>query len=104
MNKTVVLAIELGTTFSGYACSFKIEHMSNPLAITIYNWSAEERIRHSEIKVPSLMLLNPDQSFNCFGYQAQHTYSDLLDNDPEKAAEYYFVENFKMQLFNRVCM
>ncbi|CAG2215852.1 Heat shock 70 kDa protein 12B [Mytilus edulis] len=99
-SRLVVAAIDLGTTFSGYAFSFKSDFESNPLKISTNDWSAEG-VHSSEMKAPSILLLNPDQSFNCFGYRAQHTYSDLLDDDPDKAAKYYFVKNFKMQLHNR---
>ncbi|XP_071139912.1 heat shock 70 kDa protein 12A-like [Mytilus edulis] len=99
-SRLVVAAIDLGTTFSGYAFSFRSDFESNPLKISTNDWSAEG-VHSSEMKAPSILLLNPDQSFNCFGYRAQHTYSDLLDDDPDKAAKYYFVKNFKMQLHNR---
>ncbi|CAG2245377.1 unnamed protein product [Mytilus edulis] len=82
-NKLAVAALDLGTTYSGYAYSFRSDFESNPLKISTNDWSAEG-VHSSETKAPSLLLLNPDQSFNCFGYRAQNTYSELLDDDPKK--------------------
>lgn len=94
----VVVAIELGTFFSQYAYSFQSEFITNPLQFRSCYWPNDH---HS--KAPSVLLFNPDKSFNSFGYRAQRNYFNLLEHDPDKAATYYFVKNFKIQLFNKVC-
>ncbi|XP_052083861.1 heat shock 70 kDa protein 12A-like [Mytilus californianus] len=96
----VVTAIDLRTTFSGYAFSFRSEFKDNPLKISTNSWISEG-VFNDEMKAPSVLLLNPDQSFNSFGYRAQNNYKQLLLIDPEKAVKYYFVQDFKMQLHNR---
>lgn len=53
------------------------------------------------MKAPSVILLNKDQSFNSFGYRAQKIYEYLLD-EPEEASQYYFIQNFKMQLYDKM--
>lgn len=97
----VVTAIDLGTTFSGYAFSFRSEFQKDPLKISTNSWISEG-VFNDEMKAPSILLLNPDQSFNSFGYRAQNNYKQLLLVDPEKAVKYYYVQDFKMQLHNRV--
>lgn len=101
-DRLVVAAIDVGTTFSGYAFSMRSDFESNPLQIRTNDWSAEG-VHSSEMKAPSVLLLNPDLSFNSFGYRAQYTYSDLLEDDSDNAAKHFYVKNFKMQLHNRVC-
>ncbi|CAG2195702.1 unnamed protein product [Mytilus edulis] len=96
----VVTAIDLGTTFSGYAFSFRSEFQKDPLKISTNSWISEG-VFNDEMKAPSILLLNPDQSFNSFGYRAQNNYKQLLLVDPEKAVKYYYVQDFKMQLHNR---
>ncbi|XP_076081198.1 heat shock 70 kDa protein 12B-like [Mytilus galloprovincialis] len=99
-DRLVVAAIDVGTTFSGYAFSMRSDFESNPLQIRTNDWSAEG-VHSSEMKAPSVLLLNPDLSFNSFGYRAQYTYSDLLEDDSDNAAKHFYVKNFKMQLHNR---
>ncbi|XP_071139889.1 heat shock 70 kDa protein 12B-like [Mytilus edulis] len=96
----VVTAIDLGTTFSGYAFSFRSEFQKDPLKISTNSWISEG-VFNDEMKAPSILLLNPDQSFNSFGYRAQNNCKQLLLVDPEKAVKYYYVQDFKMQLHNR---
>ena len=99
-NWLVVTAIDLGTTFSGYAFSFRSDFETNPLKINTNDWSSEG-VHNAEMKAPSVLLLNPDQSFKSFGYRAQNDYTELLE-EPEEASSYYYVKIFKMQLHNRV--
>jgi len=58
-------------------------------------WGADQGL--STLKTPTCLLLNPDKSFNSFGYEAQDRYAEL---EEEEAREYYYFENFKMILHN----
>lgn len=61
-------AIDFGTTFSGYAFSFK----SSPDSIKMNkNWS--ESFGFQSYKTPTCVLTGPDHSFMSFGYEAEHT-------------------------------
>ena len=50
---------------------------------------------YSTLKTPTCLLLNPDKSFNSFGYEAQDKFAELEDYE---AQEYYYFERFKMIL------
>lgn len=100
-DRLTVVALDLGTTFSGYAFSHRSDFQINPMKILSNDWSAEG-VHNAELKAPSVLLLNPDQSFKAFGYRAQSEYGNLVEEEREVAAEYYYVKNFKMQLHNMV--
>lgn len=89
-----VVAIDFGTTFSGFAFAFnnkdgeKSVHMNK-------EWGTDQG--YSTMKTPTCLLLNPDKSFNSFGYEAQDRYADL---EEEEACQYFYFDSFKMILHN----
>lgn len=95
-DKLLVAAIDFGTTFSGYAFSFKGDYTNEPLKIsTNQNWTAGSRSLIS-LKAPTVVLLKPNKDFLAFGYDAEDRYSELaLD---EEHHEYYYFRRFKMIL------
>ena len=50
---------------------------------------------YSTLKTPTCLLLNPDKSFNSFGYEAQDRFAELEDKETQ---EYFYFEKFKMIL------
>lgn len=59
----------------------------------------------ASLKVPTALLLNPDTSFNSFGYNAEKTYADIAadgDDEGRSYKEYYFFHRFKKML-KEVC-
>ena len=96
-KKLIVAAIDFGTTYSGYAFSFKDDYKKDPTKISANNWVAGSRCLVS-MKAPSTILLDENKKFVAFGYEAEDQYSDLtLDGDHEK---YYYFRRFKMLLFS----
>ncbi|XP_062594009.1 heat shock 70 kDa protein 12B-like [Saccostrea cucullata] len=87
-HKILVAAIDIGTTYSGYAYSFK----DNWTKIKTSDWSNWNPMSH---KAPTALLLNPDRTFNSFGYEAEKNYIDLLESGDK---DYYFFQRFKMIL------
>lgn len=104
-TRPAVAAIDFGTTYSGFAFSLK------------YDWSKVRVIENSSgnclsMKVPTSLLLNPDQTFAAFGLLADTNYtqmaeqddsdSDSEDNGEKKPKEdyrkYYYFHRFKMLL------
>ncbi|WAR09736.1 HS12A-like protein [Mya arenaria] len=84
----VVAGIDFGTSYSGYAFSLKgsLDVIS----------TQKHGGRLPKDRVPTVILLNPDQTFNSFGYDAIETYSGLsVDVRPR----YFYFENFKMFLY-----
>ena len=93
-NTVLVVAIDFGTSGSGYAFSFRHEYKNNPLNISTYTWTG------SAYKTPSSILFHPDLTFNSFGEDAEERYKDLCDTGMHQ--EWYFLHGFKMQLFKAV--
>lgn len=92
-----VAAIDFGTTYSGYAFSAKDDFKKEPLKINANVWNAGARSLMSH-KAPTALLLNPDKSFNSFGYNAENTFSNLAEENDHHA--YYYFHRFKMVLHN----
>ena len=72
----LVCAIDLGTTYSGYAYAEKREYQYDPLNITVPNWFDPSPNTFSN-KIPTTLLLDKDQSFVAFGCEAENTYAEL---------------------------
>lgn len=68
-----LVAIDFGTTFSGFVFAFnnkvgeKSIHMNK-------EWGTNQGF--STMETPTCLLLNPNKSFNSFGYEAQDRYAD----------------------------
>ena len=83
----MVMAIDFGTTYSGYAYSFK----SSKEEIFTNYWEGVE------IKTPTVVLMNKDKALHSFGEKAKEHYRGLIKKTEHK--EWYYFENFKMKLF-----
>lgn len=87
----VVVAIDFGTTSSGYAYSFTKE----PECIHVMRrWEGGDP-GVSNQKTPTTILLTPERKFHSFGYAARDFYHDL---DPSEAKQWLYLEKFKMKL------
>ncbi|XP_005747498.1 heat shock 70 kDa protein 12A isoform X5 [Pundamilia nyererei] len=87
----VVVAIDFGTTSSGYAYAFAKE----PECIhTMRRWEGGDP-GVSNQKTPTTILLTPDRKFHSFGYAARDFYHDL---DPSESKHWLYLEKFKMKL------
>ena len=88
----LAVAIDFGTTFSGYAFSFK----SDPTSIKMNkSWGASLGFR--SLKTPTTVLVDPEGKMEAFGFEAEEQYSDLEQDDvtPDK---YTLYQKFKMML------
>lgn len=93
-SRTIVAAIDIGTTYSGYAHSYK----SDWTKVLLNKW---EGFQMTSYKAPTVLLLNPDKSFNSFGYEAERTFANIAeegDDEDRSYKEYYFFHRFKMML------
>uniref|UniRef100_A0A8V0ZSG4 Heat shock 70 kDa protein 12A n=1 Tax=Gallus gallus TaxID=9031 RepID=A0A8V0ZSG4_CHICK len=87
----VVVAIDFGTTSSGYAYSFTKE----PECIHVMRrWEGGDP-GVSNQKTPTTILLTPERKFHSFGYAARDFYHDL---DPSESKHWLYFEKFKMKL------
>ncbi|XP_034463792.1 heat shock 70 kDa protein 12A isoform X3 [Hippoglossus hippoglossus] len=91
LSFVVVVAIDFGTTSSGYAYAFTKE----PECIhTMRRWEGGDP-GVSNQKTPTTILLTPDRKFHSFGYAARDFYHDL---DPSESKQWLYLEKFKMKL------
>jgi len=91
------VAIDLGTTYSGFAFSLNKEQGENSMIFMNKDWVNEQGHRTS--KTPTCLLLKPDQLFDSFGYKAIEKYA-YLRSVYEAQDEFLFFELFKMALYN----
>jgi hypothetical protein len=89
VKKPLVVAVDIGTAYSGYAYSF----IANPYDITVRKWTADSIM---STKAPSSVLLTPQFVFHSFGYEAERKFSDLFAKKEHK--DWNFVHGFKMVL------
>ncbi|CAC5415252.1 unnamed protein product [Mytilus coruscus] len=93
--KILVAAIDFGTTYSGYAFSFRHDFEQDACKISSHNWPAASRGLVS-LKTPTSILLNPQEEFDCFGYDAEDRYTALANEDLHK--NWFYFRRFKMML------
>lgn len=89
-----VVAIDFGTTYSGFAFSFYGFRGEGGIHMN-REWGNEEG--RSTLKTPTSILLSPKLEFDSFGYEADDKYVHLK-NGVDK--EYYYLKHFKMKLHN----
>ncbi|XP_041728146.1 heat shock 70 kDa protein 12B isoform X1 [Coregonus clupeaformis] len=88
---SVVVAIDFGTTSSGYAFSFT----QDPEAIHMMRrWEGGDPGVANQ-KSPTSLLLTPELKFHSFGFAARDNYHDL---DPEEAQHWLYFDKFKMKI------
>ena len=87
----VVVAIDFGTTFSGYAFSFTRDATSIHM---MRKWEGGDPGVTNQ-KTPTTLLLKPDGTFHSFGFGARDFYHDL---DPNDAKKWLYFDKFKMSL------
>jgi len=90
----VVIAIDFGTTYSGYAFSFT----RDPETIHVMRkWDGND-LEVNNQKTPTILLLKPDGTFHAFGHQAREAYHSF---SAKEAKEWLYFEKFKMTLHSR---
>ncbi|XP_069110662.1 heat shock 70 kDa protein 12A-like [Argopecten irradians] len=96
----VVAAIDFGTTYSGYAYSFRDEFKKDPLTIhTNQQWKDKESQLVS-YKAPTSILFEKNGKFKSFGFEAESAYNDLMEEEEEEG--WRFFRRFKMNLYREI--
>ncbi|PWA27155.1 hypothetical protein CCH79_00011613 [Gambusia affinis] len=88
---SVVIAIDFGTTSSGYAFSFTQDSEAIHM---MKRWEGGDPGVANQ-KSPTCLLLTPDLRFHSFGFAARDFYHDL---DPEEAQHWLYFDKFKMKI------
>ncbi|XP_053373617.1 heat shock 70 kDa protein 12A-like [Mercenaria mercenaria] len=96
-GQLIVAAIDFGTTYSGYAYSFKDHYQRDPLQIFSHSWVDGYGL--CTLKVPTTVLFDKAGDFNAFGYEAEEKYAELSSSDKHIGWKYF--RHFKMTLHNR---
>ena len=91
-----VVGIDFGTTYSGYIFSLSNDelHFYSPQV-----WSSGHGIM-TFLKMPTSLLLNPDQTRNCFGFKAEDVYAELVAEGKHRNC--YLFQRFKMELHSKM--
>ncbi|XP_043084949.1 heat shock 70 kDa protein 12A-like isoform X1 [Puntigrus tetrazona] len=95
MAQFLYIAIDFGTSFSGYAFSFKTDKRLEQIRIP--SWGMKQGLK--TFKTPTCILFDEEQNFEKFGYDAMQTYTMLMKK--EDAKKHYLFEHFKMELYNK---
>ncbi|XP_052795059.1 heat shock 70 kDa protein 12A-like [Mya arenaria] len=99
-DAVVVAAIDFGTTYSGWAFSFKHEFKSDPIKVSAKTWTGGQLVSS---KGPTCVLIKPDgRTLAAFGYEAESRYADLAEE--EKHVNWFFFRRFKMMLYGKIGM
>lgn len=95
----VVVAIDFGTTYSGYAYSFRSDFMAHKMdhlnSIYTNKWNCGDLMSE---KTPTTLLLDKNKKFVSFGYAAENDYSSMTE---EERKEHYYFRRFKMTLYDK---
>ena len=97
-QKLLVAALDIGTTYSGYAFSFAHEQSgdtADPDRIHVNTWENEGGSR-TYFKTPSCLLLHPNKTLHSFGHEAIEKYNSLTED--KQHHDWYFFWQFKMTL------
>lgn len=95
-NSIFVVAIDFGTTYSGYAFASKQDFANDPPKYSTSSWQGSKLL---SLKAPTAVLLNADKELVAFGYEAENQFSELLSS--EEQDDYYYFHQFKMLLHNK---
>ena len=90
----VVVAIDFGTTYSGYAYASR----RKPDEIHLMRRREAGLVGAPSHKIPTILLLDGREQFYAFGYDAREAYHDMSE---EESRKWLYFEKFKMELHSR---
>lgn len=97
-HKIASAAIDLGTSYSGWALSFTHDYNKDPLQIHSRNWLKTDE---ACVKTPTCILINGDGRYTveAFGFDAERRYAELIEERREDS--FYYFRYFKMCLYDQ---
>ncbi|XP_052072640.1 heat shock 70 kDa protein 12A-like [Mytilus californianus] len=96
-NALIVVALDFGTTYSGWAYSVRHDFKENRSDIkTKGGWKSGDGLVTD--KTPTVVLFTHENKFHSFGYNAESKYAELVDDN--KASGWKYFKRFKMTLFS----
>lgn len=95
----VVAAIDIGTTFSGYAFAMIDDIKKGVLKPYTPNWGGSGGMRVSN-KTQTCVLLDKDEKLVYFGFDAENAYNELSENGEEE--DYFYFRRFTTIIYDQV--
>ncbi|XP_045203903.2 heat shock 70 kDa protein 12B-like isoform X2 [Mercenaria mercenaria] len=97
-SKIIFAAIDLGTSFSGWAFALRTDPDTMP-NIFVKSWYSAYTA-HATGKTPTCVLIKPDgESLEAFGYDAETKYNELVSKRLHDT--YFYFKNFKTGLYGK---
>ena len=93
-SRRIVVAIDFGTTYSGYAYAFR----RKPDEIHLMRRKEAGQVGGLSHKIPTILLMDEREQFHAFGYDARDMYHDMTE---EESRNWLYFEKFKMELHSR---
>ena len=93
-SRRIVVAIDFGTTYSGYAYAFR----RKPDEIYLMRRKEAGQVGGLSHKIPTILLMDEREQFHAFGYEARDAYHDMTE---EESRNWLYFEKFKMELHSR---
>eukprot|EP00064_Thunnus_orientalis_P026179 superscaffoldBa00015670_g26666 len=94
MGDSYIIAIDFGTTYSGYA--YSVTPREEQIEPNLKRWGKELGL--DTPKTPTCILFNDNEEFIKFGYEARAAYIKMRG---EEAKQHYYFEAFKMALYGK---
>ncbi|XP_071125472.1 heat shock 70 kDa protein 12A-like [Mytilus edulis] len=91
-DRIFIAAIDIGTTYSGYAYASRRDLEKDPSNIYCPQWRGDEGMYY---KTATAVLFDEDGNFHKFGFEAEEYYND----DQSDKFKCFFFKNFKMLLY-----
>jgi len=91
----MVAVIDIGTVFSSYAYTLRSELDVSVTNIHAPTWQADEYL---SVKNSTCVLFDHRKNFHSFGYEAEATFMDLVEEKKHK--DWYYFRRFKMKLYD----
>ncbi|XP_062593470.1 heat shock 70 kDa protein 12B-like [Saccostrea cucullata] len=91
----MICAIDLGTSYSGYAFAPRKNLTNNGCDIYASHWESD-LLSH---KTPTAILLDPIMNFQAFGHEANKKFAKLTED--ENHADWFYFKDFKMDLYEK---
>lgn len=93
-NYSVIAALDIGTTHSGYAYTFCSQQDLKDIKFSYWIFREGPFI---SIKTSTCILLNKMREFECFGYEAEEKYAELCVKGHQD--DFYFIKHFTSELY-----
>ncbi|KAL3857838.1 hypothetical protein ACJMK2_012468 [Sinanodonta woodiana] len=100
MEPDLVIALDIGTTYSGYACQFRDTFKTNPREIWMNSSWGQACIAN---KTKTCLLLKSNEEIVSIGDKAEFEFFQMYDKDRALVEkDYLFFKNFKLILYKEI--